>query len=134
MVTVPVLLSWRRFGVTPPASHRMWSSVLETPDLYRCLVDAPPIDLEQQSDRVGLVLLPGSEAWIAAGKGLDLGAVGRGNADTWPVAGAHGRAPVFSCHVLPSCESARDGHRAAPALSCCHMGRMKRGRVCQNQR
>jgi hypothetical protein len=26
MVTVPVLLSWRRFGVTPLASHRMWSS------------------------------------------------------------------------------------------------------------
>jgi hypothetical protein len=23
MVTVPVLLSWRRFGVTPLASHRM---------------------------------------------------------------------------------------------------------------
>ena len=42
MVTVPVLLSWRRFGVTPLASHRMWSSVLEVPDLYRCLVEAPP--------------------------------------------------------------------------------------------
>jgi hypothetical protein len=26
---------------------------------------------EQQSDRVGLVLLPGGEAWIAAGDGLD---------------------------------------------------------------
>jgi hypothetical protein len=23
MVTVPVLLSWRRFGVTPLASHKM---------------------------------------------------------------------------------------------------------------
>ena len=42
MVTVPVLLSWRRFGVTPLASHRMWSSVLEVPDRYRCLVLAPP--------------------------------------------------------------------------------------------
>ena len=46
---------------------------------------------DQQSDRVGLVLLPGDEAWIAAGKGLDLGAVGRGNADAWPLAGPHGR-------------------------------------------
>ena len=43
MVTVPAPLSWwRRFGVVPLASHRMWSSVLEAPDLYRCLVDAPP--------------------------------------------------------------------------------------------
>ena len=42
MVTVPVLLSWRRFGVGPLASHRMWSSVLEEPDRYRCLVLAPP--------------------------------------------------------------------------------------------
>src|ERR671918_1893893 len=41
---------------------------------------------DQQSDRVGLVLLPGGEAWIAAGKRLDLGAVVRGNADSWPVA------------------------------------------------
>src|ERR671918_2043967 len=46
---------------------------------------------DQQSDRVGLVLLPGGEAWIAAGKRLDLGPVVRGNADTWPVAGVHGR-------------------------------------------
>jgi hypothetical protein len=30
---------------------------------------------DQQSDRVGLVLLPGGEAWIAAGKRLDFGAV-----------------------------------------------------------
>jgi hypothetical protein len=46
---------------------------------------------DQQSDRVGLVLLPGGEAWIAAGECLDLGAVVRGNADTRPVAGLHGR-------------------------------------------
>ena len=44
---------------------------------------------DQESDRVGLVLLPGGEAWIAAGKGLDLGPVVRGNADAWPVASAH---------------------------------------------
>jgi hypothetical protein len=37
---------------------------------------------DQQSDRVGPVLLPGGEARIAAGKCLDLGAVGRGDADT----------------------------------------------------
>ena len=42
MVTVPVLLSWRAFGVVPLASHIMWSSVLEAPDRYRCLVLAPP--------------------------------------------------------------------------------------------
>jgi hypothetical protein len=46
---------------------------------------------DQQSDRVGLVLLPGGEAWIAAGKRLDLGAVVRGHADTWPVATSHRR-------------------------------------------
>ena len=63
------------------------------------------IGLDQQSDRVGLVLLPGGEAWIAAGKGLDLGAVVRGNADTRPVAGSHAAAPVFSCHV--PCRPAR---------------------------
>jgi len=33
---------------------------------------------DQQSDRVGLVLLPGGEAWSAAGKRFDLGAVVRG--------------------------------------------------------
>src|ERR671918_1863942 len=42
---------------------------------------------DQQSDRVGLVLLPGGEVRIAAGKGLDLGPVVRGNADAWAVAG-----------------------------------------------
>ena len=42
MVTVPVLLSWRKFGVMPDDSHRMWLSVLEVPDRYRCLVLAPP--------------------------------------------------------------------------------------------
>ena len=52
---------------------------------------APRPTFDQQSDRVGLILLPGGEARIAAGKGLDLGAVGRGNADTRPVAGAHRR-------------------------------------------
>ena len=49
--------------------------MLEVPDLYRCLVDAPPDrPFDQQSDRVGLVLLPGGEAGIAAGKRLYLGA------------------------------------------------------------
>src|ERR671918_1941492 len=46
---------------------------------------------DQQSDRVGLVLLPGGEVWIAAGKRLDLGAVVRGNADAWAVARSHRR-------------------------------------------
>ena len=46
---------------------------------------------DQESDRVGLVLLPGREARIAAGKGLDLGPVVRGNADAWPVGGSQGR-------------------------------------------
>jgi hypothetical protein len=40
MVTVPVLLSWRRYGVTPLASHKMWSSVLDAPDLYRLVTPA----------------------------------------------------------------------------------------------
>src|SRR4029450_6679598 len=42
MVTVPVLLSWRRFGVTPDESHKMWSSVLEAPDRYTSLGLPPP--------------------------------------------------------------------------------------------
>jgi hypothetical protein len=41
---------------------------------------------EQEGDRVGLVLLPRGEVWVAAGKRLDLGAVVRGNADTRAVA------------------------------------------------
>jgi hypothetical protein len=56
--------------------------------LGRC---ATGLAFDQQSDRVGLVLLPAGEARIAAGKGLDLGPVVRGNADTWPVARSHGR-------------------------------------------
>ena len=47
MVTVPVLLSWRAFGVVPLASHIMGSSVLEVPDRYRCLVLAPPERAQQ---------------------------------------------------------------------------------------
>jgi hypothetical protein len=43
MVTVPSPLAWwRRFGVVPDEAHRMRSPVLEVPDRYRCLVDAPP--------------------------------------------------------------------------------------------
>src|SRR5919106_3047954 len=40
---------------------------------------------DQESDRVGLVLLPGGEAWTAAGERLDLGPIVRGNPDTWAV-------------------------------------------------
>ena len=71
-----------------------------------------PIDLCQESDRVGLVLLPGGEVWIAAGKGLDLGAVVRGNADTWAVAGSHARGAGVQ---LPRpCRPARLSETAVP--------------------
>jgi hypothetical protein len=60
---------------------------------------------DQQSDRVGLVLLPGGEAWIPAGKRLDLGAVGRGNADTRPVAGSRSRSAGIQ--LRGSCRPAR---------------------------
>jgi NADH dehydrogenase len=67
------------------------------------------------------------------GKSLDLGAVICGNADTWAVAGSHGRGAGVQLprpSVLRVC--ARRTYRcAAAALACSHM---KRGRVCQTQR
>jgi hypothetical protein len=48
-------------GLEVPSGTGAWSMLLGA-------------TFEQQNDRVGLVLLPGGEGWIAAGKGLDLSA------------------------------------------------------------